>query len=327
MGVSRFIEKLFGGETGRNEALLRAYGKLPIYAEYRRLELAPGTPTAFSQWMDAGRLAWVRSPTRSEGGTTRSTRLLIGLPGSREAIVASVWDSRDSLGRVFPFAFFVVCPPEALGADAVERWAAAADVHRSFERLYAQLHALGSGGDFYRLYGKRRIALRPDDLSERVRRLRAEVAGIPAEAWFRGLALDSDVSAGAWFHGLLRRVERWRALGGADADLALSCPLSRGYSYETQTVLWLEWLAGLFPNLGRAAWLVVPMETDRTAPTVHWVLRDLLPDDYQLLTTDDRRYGYVEHLSALPAGESGTPAAEFETPRGSVLDWLKQHLG
>ena len=99
MGVGRLIGRLLGGDADKSDAILRAYGKLPLYAEYRRLEVSPGTPTAFSQWMDAGRLAWVRSPSKSETGATRPSRLLIGLPDTKEAVVASVWDSRDSFER------------------------------------------------------------------------------------------------------------------------------------------------------------------------------------------------------------------------------------
>jgi hypothetical protein len=209
MGVGQLIGKLFGGEAGRNEAVLRAYGKLPIYAEYRRLELSPGTPIAFSQWLDAGRLAWVRSPSKSGASTTRPSRLMVGLPGAKEAIVASVWDSRDSLGRVFPFAFFVVCPAEALGGDLVERWVVATGIYRWFDRLYGQLHSLGSGGDFYRFYQKRSIALRPDDLAEQVEALRAAAAGIAAESWFRSVRFDGQITPATWLAGLLRRAERW----------------------------------------------------------------------------------------------------------------------
>ena len=100
MGVGNLLGKLFGSDANKNEALLRAYGKLPMYAEYRRLEVTPGTPTAYSQWLDAGRLAWCNAPSKTQDGQTRTTRLLIGLPDSREAIVATLWDSRDSLGRV-----------------------------------------------------------------------------------------------------------------------------------------------------------------------------------------------------------------------------------
>jgi len=326
MGVGQLIGKLFGSDADKNETLLRAYGKLPIYAEYRRLEVSPGTPTAFSQWMDAGRLAWVRSPAKSEAGTTRPSRLMVGLPGTKEAIVASVWDSRDSLGRAYPFAFFVVCPPEALGSDPLERWVAAAGIHRAFERLYAQLHSLGSGGHFYRLYQKCAITLRPDDLAERVRSLREDAAKIAAEPWFKAVTFDGELTPSTWFAGLLRRAERWKAQAASFAEAAVSCPLARGFSYETQVVLWLEWLGGLFKKIGKMPWVVVPMEGEPSPRALHLVIRDLLPDDYQLLTTDDRAYSYVEHLSSLPAADAGSAAPpSTEPPRDSLLGWLRQH--
>ncbi len=324
MGVGRLIDKLFGVEGDRNQTPLRAYGKLPIYAEYRRLELAPGAPTVFSQWMDAGRLSWVRSAGKSEAGTTRASRMLVGLPDAKEAIVAGVWDSRDNLGRVFPFAFFVACPAQALGEDPIERWVAASAIHRVFDQVYAQLPALGSGGDFYRRHRKQMITLRPENLDEQVRAVRRDAARIMVEPWFNALALDGEVTAANWFAGLLRRGERWKSQASGLAELAVSCPLARGIPYGPQVVLWLEWLGGLFKKIGKTPWVVVPPEDERAAPTLNLVIRDLLPEDYQLLTTDDRSYNYVENLTSPPTVEGGAPLSS-DTPTDSVLTWFKQH--
>ena len=323
MGVGQLIDKLFGGEGGRNQVVLRAYGKLPFYAEYRRLEVSPGTPTAFSQWLDAGRLAWVRSSAKSEKGATRASRLLVGLPDTKEAIVASLWDSRDNLGRVFPFAFFVVCPPELLGGDPVERWVAASAIHCSFDQLYTRLHSLGSGGDFYRLYQKHVITLRPEDLGDRVREIREEAARITVGPWFKDLGLDGDVDPAAWFAGLLRRAERWKSQSSALANMAVSCPLARETSCGAQVVLWLEWLGGVVKKARKMPWIVVPQADNQCGATLSLVMRDLIPDDYQLLTTDDRSYGYVESLASPPAAESAAPPAD--PPNGSALTWFKQH--
>ena len=186
--VGQFFGKLFSGQTEKNEALLRAYGKLPFYAEYRRLEVSPGTPTLFSQWLDAGRLAWARSATVSGKGALRGSRLLIQLPDTKEAVVARLWDSRDSLGRVFPFAFFIVCPPEALGAEPVARWTAALAVCECFERLHAELGQLARGGNFYKAYGKRVIPIRPDDADERSERLRRQAAAVSGREWFKAIS-------------------------------------------------------------------------------------------------------------------------------------------
>ena len=323
MGVGRLIDKLFGG--GKRSATLRAYGKLPMYAEYRRLEVAPGAPTAFTQWMDEGRLAWVRSPAKSTTGVTRASRLLIGLPGTKEAVVASVWESRDSLGRTFPFAFFIVCPREVLGRDAIEHWAAAIDVYHAFDHLYAQLHALGSGGDFYRFYQGHTIALRPEDLAERTRALRDQAAQIAAERWLKALTLDGDVTPAMWSAGVLQRARRWRAQPASLADAAVSCPLARGFPYDHQIVVWLEWFSGLCEKTGKTPWLIAPTGTERSAPSLSLVMRDLLPDDYQLLTSDDRSYSFVEHLSALPADTDVTVESIVVPPAGALLAWLRQH--
>ena len=101
--VGNFFGKLFSGQPADEgkDLPLRAYGKLPMYAEYRRLQVAPGTPTVYSQWMDAGRLAWVQAAAqRGEKGSMVSTRLLGKLPAQKELVVASMWDSRDNVGRI-----------------------------------------------------------------------------------------------------------------------------------------------------------------------------------------------------------------------------------
>lgn len=327
MGVAHLIDKLFGGDGSRNEALLRAYGKLPFYAEYRRLEVSPGTPTVFSQWLDQGRLAWVRSPSRSEHGLTRPSRMLIGLADAKEAVIASVWDSRDSLGRVFPFAFFVTCAPDALGADAVERLVTVENVSREFDRLYMQLHTLAAGGDFYRRFLKLKITLKPDDLADQARGLREQAARIAADAWLKGLSRGKETAAEEWFGGLLRRVERWKDQTASAHDLAISCPVIPGLSPAAQSVLWLEWLGGLFKRSGRLPWMLQSLEPEQQNGDLTLLLRNPLPDDYQLLTTDAHTYAFVEHLTALTSAPAttATPPSMNIQPTDSVLSWLKQH--
>lgn len=322
MGVGELIGKLFGGTEASNETLLRAYGKLPMYAEYRRLEVSPGAPTAFSQWMDAGRLAWVKASSKSGAGATRASRLMINIPESKDIVVANVWDSRDSLGRVFPFSFFAVCPAVAFGPDPVEQWVCALTMHRTFERTHAELRSLGTGGNFYRLFQKRSMPLRSEDVPQRAADLRADAARISARAWFDTIPHDEGVDAGAWFAGLLRRIERWKAEPARLAEAALSCPLSAEFPFDTQVVLWLEWMRAASTKLGRRIALLVPAESERSAGAVHLLLRDVLADDFQLLTSDDANYGYIERLNGVP---NGNDAAAAPAPEGSLLNWLAQH--
>jgi hypothetical protein len=321
--LGHLLGRLFGGDSDRQAALLRAYGKLPFYAEYRRLDLSPGTATAFSRWLDEGRLAWVSSPSRDPNGATRAARMVLTLSDPRELVVASVWDSRDSLGRSFPFAFFVLCSPDALGSGVLERWASACAIHDQFQELFAELHRIGKGGDFYKLYQKRGVRLRPDDVSQRVDAMSRAARSIDSSAWCQAMGLEQETSPPEWFAGLLRRSQRWTHDAQPIDDLALSCPLSSACPYSAQIPLWLTWIEGLIQRHGRLPQLLAPTDDVDPPAAVHVIFRDLLPDDYQLLTTDEPSYAYVDHLRRVPlaSGERGAAAA-VPVPDGSILDWL-----
>ncbi|MBU0640945.1 MAG: DUF2094 domain-containing protein [Planctomycetes bacterium] len=321
--VGQFLGKLFSGPAGKNETILRAYGKLPFYAEYRRLEVSPGTPTAFSQWMDEGRLAWAKATVGGTPGSVQSSRILIHWPGTREIVVASLWDSRDSLGRIFPFTLFVVCPADALGGDPLERWTAATAIHEELDAAHAGLAALGRGGsDFYRMYQKRAITLRPDNLDQRVKQFYEQAGRISAADWFAAAGLD-DTDAGTWFASLSRRIERWRAESALTGELALSCPLARGTPHHIQALLWLGLIAPFSRHAGKDPSLVVPMEHASGPTALHVLTRDPLADDFQLLTTDTSHYHYVEQLGRLPAtADDAPPTANGGAPEGSLLSWL-----
>ncbi|MGD8450408.1 MAG: TagF domain-containing protein [Phycisphaerae bacterium] len=319
--VGQFFGKLFAGQSGSHGALLRAYGKLPFYAEYRRLEVAPGVPTAFSQWLDEGRLAWVRGQDEGVRGTMRTSRIALRWPETREWVVASVWESRDSLGRQFPFALFIVCPADALGNDRFQRCVSCLAIHEEFDRLHGRLSALGSGGDFYRLYAKLTLATRLDDLAARTRALAAQARQITLTEWFSQTGL-SGMQPGAWFGGLLRRAGRWVGQAGAAGDLALSCPLARGTPYGMQALLWLEWLSSLRPFHKSEPSLILPTASAPDPPRLQIIFRNLLTADFQLMTTDAASYGYIEDLGRPPAAGGEDDPADVAAPAGSLLEAL-----
>lgn len=321
--VGKLFGKLFSGPPSAdgNRATLRAYGKLPMYAEYRRLEVSPGTATAYSQWMDAGRLAWVQaSARREEKGAMVPSRMLVQLPGAKEVVVASLWDSRDNVGRVFPFSFFVVSALDALGRDPFQRWTSATYIFDQFDRAYGELSVLRGGGDFYRHCRGRTVLLTPEDLAERQRALLDQASKIDAQAWFTALDLPS-VTPTDWFSALVRRAARWNRQPGDMAQLAIGCPLADGISFNAQAMLWLRWIEPLAKRAKKTAWLVSPGCTNGSGCSAYLILRDLIPDDFQLLTSQARDYSFVENLAVLP---SSVPdgAASVVPPQGSLLSWL-----
>lgn len=330
MGVGDFLGKLFGagsGDGGRPvDAVLRAYGKLPIYPEYRRLEVSPGLPTAFSQWLDAGRLAWMRTPARHDGRATHSSRLLLRLADSREVVVASLWDSRDSLGRIFPFTFFVTCPPESLGDTLIERWFAAAELHATFERYYGEIGTVAKGGDFYKFFQKRAVTLRSDLLGGRLAEAQRAAATINATDWVAAWSGSPEFDAALWFSGLLRRADRWRTQPAVLDELALSCPLAPSIPTLAQTYCWLKWLEPLLTKLNRPIGIVAPAGSSPAVPAaLQLLVRPVLPDDFQILTSDEPIYGFVEHASGLPTlAPDAPPLAPLPAAPTSLLAWMAE---
>lgn len=327
MGVGKLIGKIFGsGESAAPGALpLRAYGKLALYSEYRRLELAPGLPTAFSRWLDEGRLAWMRGAATREAGVVQSSRVIFRAADSREVVVASVWDSRDSLGRIFPFSFFVACPVEALGATSAQRWVSALSLFRSFDRAHAELSTLGAGGDFYRQYRQRTLTISTDDLDPRVATIRADAARPSAAEWFDGAGFESRLPIDQWLGGLLYRARRWKSQPQLAQELAISCPLSSGAPPGVQVLMWLDWLEPLIARVGRTPIVVAPDDANVAGRRLSILLREAMPDDFQLLTSDEPSYGFVEHLDQSPTAPAGGAPDAVPPPGGSLAQWFVEN--
>ncbi|MFN0134521.1 MAG: hypothetical protein ACKVS9_00215 [Phycisphaerae bacterium] len=310
MGI---LDKLFGGET-KGEALLRAYGKLPYYAEYRRLEISPGAATAFSQWLDAGRLAWAKSPSKGPAGSVRSLRAMLRIPGTKEIAIASIWDSRDSLGRMFPFCFFVIGTPDSFGATPAEQWAAATTLCTQFDRYYVELRSLGGGGDFYKLFNKRTLPTKPTDIADRARGNVDAARAIDAGAWLRSWVHNAPGDRHGWFTAAATKSEWFRGHPDSIGDVAMSFPLAVGFPVAAQASLWLDWASPALTKVSRTPSVIAP-SLDSGSPDIHLIVRDLVPDDFQLLTTDDAAYSYVERISYN--GQAGG------APSGSLLEFLK----
>ncbi len=320
--MARFLGRLFSGQSEAGELLLRAYGKLPMYAEYRRLEVSPGTATTFSQWLDDGRLAWIKATVDGVRGAPRGARVVLQWPDSRECVVANIWDSRDSLGRSFPFAFFVVCPGEWLGKDWAQRWVMCATIHKQLDEAHTRLGALGMGGDFYNVYRQQAIIANAADLEQQVEALRRKAQALDLAEWFAAAELPGQ-SAGPWFAGVARRAGQWRSGAALLAELGVSVPLAAGFSAEAQGVLWLDWLAALAGPAARPPSLIGPGADAAGAARLHVIFRPPLPGDFQLLTEDAAGYGYVDHLINGPnAGTDAAAGIGVAAPAGGLREAL-----
>jgi hypothetical protein len=313
MGI---FDKLFGGTSDAPGAVpLRAYGKIRLYAEYRRLEVAPGTPTLYSQWLDAGRLAWVKSPTKTATGVTRATRLLLQLPGAKETVIASLWDSGDNLGRVFPFSFFATVPTDTLAGGPLDVWLAAAALQPQFDAAFAEIHQLAGGGDFYRRFQKRGVDIRPRNGGEAANELRTKAAAADFESFFRRTMGESGPQPGLWLASIKRRLSRWRENPASTG--ALTLPISSGPSQAEDVALWLAALPAT-----RVGGLSLLWHVSGTDARLCVLNRAATAEDFQLLSTDADRYGNAEHLANLIPTAADAPLAPLPVPSGPFSAWL-----
>ncbi|RMF77497.1 MAG: hypothetical protein D6744_11295 [Planctomycetota bacterium] len=141
--------------------------------------------------------------------------------------------------------------------------------------------------------------------------------------------MDEDSTpAGEWFGAFRRRAERWKTQPDQLADLALSCPLAPDVSPAAQAALWIRWLDELAKKAGRTIDVVLPADAAAPSSFVTLFLRHVMPDDFQLATTDADRYEFVERLTvASPPAEKPADDIPLAAPSGSLLEWVMQETG
>ncbi len=278
---------------------LRAYGKLPFAAEYRRIGSDTGTAAAFTRWLDEGRAALL---SREPGAQLLTSTLCVPFGAGREWVMARLWDSRDSLGRKFPFCFFVVCPQADMGDGPLERLGATVHYARAFDAAWRERGSL-SGRDFAKVYGDFAIDPPPERAAAETAELRRA-----AEAW-ESAAGDGDPSA-IGVSAAASRIGEVRQSGGVRRFCGA---LSAAGSAEAQAAAWLSWLEPALRAAQAPAWFIVNEASGAAArPRVSVGLSDLEPADYDALADVAKRGDCLCVRLDHPAGVR--PAA-----------WLAQH--
>jgi hypothetical protein len=162
------------------------------------------------------------------------------------------------------------------------------------------------------------LPTRLDDLPQQVQQLRAQADAIDLETWLSAAGLG-DLPPGDWLAGTHTRAARWKVQPASASQLALNCPLASGSGYVVQAVLWLQWISTLGLAADKEPAIVLPAPGTPGPARMQIVFRDLLPDDFQLLTTDAGAYGYIEDLGQAPAAATPGTAAAGAASSGSLL--------
>ncbi|HMQ15447.1 MAG TPA: TagF domain-containing protein, partial [Phycisphaerae bacterium] len=137
------LGQLISGFFAPRDLPLRAYGKVPFAAEYRRLNAGGPAASAFCRWLDDGRAAWMQ---HSDQPAVAPTRLFVRPVPRGDFVAAHIRGSHDSLGRPFPLAFFVTIPRAAVGDDPLAAWLIAPRLNQQLAVQFDEL-AVVEGAD------------------------------------------------------------------------------------------------------------------------------------------------------------------------------------
>ncbi len=304
---------------------VRWFGKLPTYPDYYRSATDEEWADEFNTWVLKG---YELYSGRFSGDERRKARLpvsagVIRLPKSGMTVFASILDfGGDMRNRPFPMCFYAGVPTSQWTGPTSDRVMSAADVLRrllGFSRDVAQF--LNSPGSLEAVFAHREVDFvdieegRADDswldraktvtLSDWFEAAREGLRAQAYERWFEHVA--------AWGDSVASRDDK-------DFEPTLRFPLASGLPLEVQAAGWFRWLESRMDLTQRAVSVVVTGDVNREVAQLTIVAREIMPDDFLLVTPVSDTLPYVDDLSDLgaPEPDEAEPADAGDAP-GEVL--------
>lgn len=299
----------------RPDPRIRWFGKLPTYPDYYSSGTDEAWTVEFSEWVLKG---FELYHSRIAGSGKPRERLPVAacalrLPRSRMTVFASVLDyGGDLRGRPFPMCFYAGVPSASWPGPTSDRVVPAARVIRDLIALRREVpRFLNSPGRFEATFGAREV-----DLA-------GVCGGSSDESW---LSAGKEMPFGEWFgktRGGLSAGdwEAWeRAVAcwgenlakhtGSRFEATVILPLVMGSFLDAQIAGWIHWLERRFDLRRKFLSLVVVGDPDGGSGILGVIARELVADDFLLVTTLGRTLPYVEDLTGVKVDSTPGEAAE-----------------
>lgn len=282
---------------------LRWFGKLPTYADYYSSPTDEEWAVEFNDWVLKGFETYLGRL----GGTQHVPRLpsaacALRLPKSGMTVFASFQDyGGDMRGRPFPLCFYVGVPSEQWPGPTSDRVGPALRLLRELTDLRDEVFRFcNSPGRFDATFGGREL-----DVTELA-------AAATDDSWTRG---GAGLQLAEWFAAVrpcvkIDELDHWAAVVDAwgesiarlespEFEPTLRFPLVMSLPFDAQVGGWLHWL-GRRMDLGeRLLSLVVGRGGDDGTGRFTVIARDVVPEDFLLLTTAAGSLPYLDDLCAL----------------------------
>jgi len=274
--LQRLRQQISGPKTV--ELPISCYGKLPIYKDFLRENLASKHAQAFKHWLDKGIGHYWGANDVYRGETIYPHAFLLRFPGTARYVVGYLWGSHDEGElRFFPFSVFASLPAgrEAFPPHAVleilepmiaagRRWHHESTQLTSFEDFVKWSRGLTL-----------EVTLKPEQ---------AAISEILTSA--SALTMD-DFTAGLWREGpdlewpaLLSYMDRHRERVKTNrhpTGLAVRLPSSGRLPLVLQAQFWTLIIERFDNRRERPFQVLIPVDEEKAGITV--MLRDLRPDD------------------------------------------------
>lgn len=301
----------------RPDPLVRWFGKLPTYADYYSTQASDGWSVEFNDWVLKG---FETFQSRLAGHGHADHRMpvcgcALRLPDSGMTVFSSVFDyGGDMRGRPFPICFYAGVPSKSWPGPKSDAVPAAVHVVSELLALKRDVtRFLNSPGRLEAAFGNRQVDLARLEDQSYGERWQTTASAIPFSEWFDnakdGLKvkdLDQWVTlATEWGNSLAK-------LDDASFEPTLRFPLAMRMPLDVQIAGWIRWLELRMKLDNRQLSLVVCGDTTQEVGSLTVIARDLVPEDFLLLTPLASSLGYLDDLTRIGESEAGETGSGTE---------------
>lgn len=274
--LQRLRQQMSGSKTV--ELPVSCYGKLPIYKDFLRENLASKDAQAFKRWLDKGISHYWGANETYRGEMIYPHAFLLRFPGTGRYVVGYLWGSHDEGElRFFPFSVFVSLPAgrEAFPPNSVlEVLEAVIAAGRRWHHETAQLTGFQDFVSWSRGLTLQ-VTIRPEQ--EVTSEVLNGAETLTLGDFINGLWREN---AGQEWPALLSYLDRHQeriASHMHPADLAARFPTTERLSVVLQAQYWSLIIERFDNRRERPFQLLLPLFEDNAGLTV--MLRNLRPDD------------------------------------------------
>ena len=327
----------------RPDPKFRWFGKLPSYQDYYS-NADEGFAVEFCDWVLGG-YEMYRSRQKSHAeaeGLPKTTQRLplascaIRLPKSEMTLIGSILDfGGDMVGRPFPMCFFAGVPTAMWPGPTSDLMHGVSRVMRDLVAVRREVPSfLNAPGPLSAHFGNREVNIADINGEKRSDEWMQEAKTVSFADWFEGVksALPIDDLA-LWGRVATAWGDHIAKLESKSFQPTLRLPLSPAFSIDMQVCGWLHWLQSRMDLSRRTVSLLISRE-DNAVGHLSIICRDIIPDDFLLMTDLARTLPYVDDLStakatAFPAADNASSSASSSAldgrfkPDGTWIDFVR----